>query len=207
MLPASDKRALTDIFFVSCTHLSRANSMYLTSLCSKHLNICYISKRAEFSCLPFNKKTACPGQLGRQIVQYGSTFLLVSFTRNAHYFALEAIQFKGVLHPSPKISMFGLYLKSINTFVKKDVIKQNESELAKTVFKIQPNKANSFFYFFLFVQSFNCLYLWNQLPNLCGVFTKSKLKQYPIRKCPKNKNHIFQLQTHFAWSHHICIVQ
>ena len=55
-----------------------------------------------------------------------------------------------------------------------DVIKQNELELAKTVFKIQPNKADNFFCFLLFVQSFNCLYLWNQLPNLCGVFTKLK---------------------------------
>ena len=55
----------------------------------------------------------------------------------------------------------------------KYVVKQNESELADTVFKIQPNKANSFFCFLLFVQSFNCLYFWNQLPHLCGVFTKS----------------------------------
>ena len=68
-----------------------------------------------------------------------------------------------------------------------DVIKQNESELANTVFKIQPNKADSFFCFLLFVQSFNCLYLWNQLSNLCGVFTKLKPKQYPNRKCQKTK--------------------
>ena len=40
-----------------------------------------------------------------------------------------------------------------------DVIKQNESELTNTVFKIQPNKANSFFCFLLSVQSFNCFYL------------------------------------------------
>ena len=84
--------------------------------------------------------------------------------------------------------------------------KQNELELANTVFKIQPNKADSFFCFLLFVQSFNCLYLWNQLPNLCGVFTKLKPKQYPNRKCQKNKNHIFRLQTHFAWLHDICDV-
>ena len=83
------------------------------------------------------------------------------------------------------------------------MIKQNESELANTVFKIELNKAGSFFCFLLFVQSFNCLYFWNQLPNLCGVFTKLKPKQYPNRKCQKTKNHIFQLQTHFAWSHHI----
>ena len=43
-----------------------------------------------------------------------------------------------------------------------DVIKQNESELANTAFKIKPNKAYSFFCVLLFVQSFNCLYLWNQ---------------------------------------------
>ena len=74
-----------------------------------------------------------------------------------------------------------------------------------TLFKIQPNKAISFFCFLFFVQSFNCLYLWKQLPNLCGVFTKLKPKQYPNRKCQKNKtkqkqkqkkNHIFQLQTY-----------
>ena len=99
-----------------------------------------------------------------------------------------------------------------------DVIKQNESELANTVFKIQQNKADSFFCFLLFVQSLNCLYLSNQLLNLCGVFTKLKPKQlYPNRKCQKTKkhifwhqthfawSHIFWLQTHFAWSHHICI--
>ena len=84
-----------------------------------------------------------------------------------------------------------------------DVIKQNELELANTVFKIQPNKADSFFCFLLFVQSLNCLYLWNQFSNLCGVFIKLKPKQYPNRKCPKNQNHIFRLQTCFAWSHHM----
>ena len=49
-----------------------------------------------------------------------------------------------------------------------DVTKQNESELANTVFKIQPNKTSSFFCYLLFIQSFNYLYLWNQLPNLWG---------------------------------------
>ena len=71
------------------------------------------------------------------------------------------------------------------------MIKQNESELANTPFKIQPNKADSFVCFLLFVQSFNCLYLWNQLPNLSGVFTKLKPKQYPNRKCPKKPKIIF----------------
>ena len=45
--------------------------------------------------------------------------------------------------------------------------------------KIQPNKAKSLFCFLLFVQSFNCLYLWNKLSNFCG-----KPKKYPNRKCP-----------------------
>ena len=74
------------------------------------------------------------------------------------------------------------YFSSIINF---DVIKQNELELANAVFKIQPNKTNSLFGFLLFVQSFNCLYLWNQLPNLCGGFTNIKPKQYPNRKCQK----------------------
>ena len=81
-----------------------------------------------------------------------------------------------------------------------DVIKQNESELANTVFKIQPNKADSFFCFLLLVQSFNCLYLWNQLPNLCGVFTKLKPEQYQIwhnRKCQK---------TYFLTSDSFCLI-
>ena len=49
----------------------------------------------------------------------------------------------------------------------------------------------AFVCYILFVQSFNCLYLWNQLPNLCGVFTKLKPKQYPKRKCQKKKKIIF----------------
>ena len=76
------------------------------------------------------------------------------------------------------------------------MIKQNESQLANTVFEIQQNKADSFFCFLLFVQSFNCLYLWNQLPNLCGIFTKLKPKQYPNRKCQKNKHYFFRLETY-----------
>ena len=54
------------------------------------------------------------------------------------------------------------------------VIKQNKSELKNTVSKIQPNEADSFFSFLMFVQSFNCLYIWNQLPNLRWVFIKLK---------------------------------
>ena len=93
---------------------------------------------------------------------------------------------------------FAHYFLSLWNVIKCDVNKQNESELANTIFKIQPNKADSFFCFLLFVQPFSCLYLGNQLPNLCGVFTKLKLKQYPnrkYRKKKKNRNHIFQLQT------------
>ena len=39
-----------------------------------------------------------------------------------------------------------------------DVIKQNESELANTVLKIQPNIANSFFYSCLFNPSTVCIF-------------------------------------------------
>ena len=87
-----------------------------------------------------------------------------------------------------------------------DVIKQNESELTNTVFKIQPNKADSFFCFLLFVQSFNCI--GTNCPISLGLSTKLKPKQYPNRKC-KNKQtnkqtnkkqkqtkNIFWLQTH-----------
>ena len=51
----------------------------------------------------------------------------------------------------------------VNKSIICDVIKQNELKLANIVFKIQPNQADSFFCFLLFVQSFNCLYLWNQI--------------------------------------------
>ena len=78
-----------------------------------------------------------------------------------------------------------------------DVIKQNKSELANNVFKIQPNKDDSFFCFLLFVKSFNCLYLWNQLTNLCRGFTKLKPKQYPNRKCQKS---------YFSTSDSFCLI-
>ena len=45
---------------------------------------------------------------------------------------------------------------------------------------------------------------------ISGVFTKLIPKQYPNRKCQKKKknpkNHIFWLQTHFAWLHHIFVL-
>ena len=40
-----------------------------------------------------------------------------------------------------------------------DVIKQNESELTNTDFKIKQNKADNFFVSFLFLQLFNCPYI------------------------------------------------
>ena len=47
-------------------------------------------------------------------------------------------------------------IQNIQGFLMCDATKQNESKLANTqFFKIQPNKADSFFYFLLFVQSFN----------------------------------------------------
>ena len=82
-----------------------------------------------------------------------------------------------------------------------DVIKQNESELANTVFKIQPNKADSLFCFLLFVQSFNCLYRWNPIDQSLWGF--HQIKAHTIENAKKPKI-IFWLQTHFAWSHHIC---
>ena len=42
------------------------------------------------------------------------------------------------------------------------------------------------------------MYLWNQLPNLCGVFTKLKPKQYPNRKCQKKKKIIFSTSDWFC---------
>ena len=87
---------------------------------------------------------------------------------------------------SPNLFFFFFFFFRLRSYF--DVIKQNESELTNTIFKIQPNKADSFFCFLLFVQSFNCSCLWNQLPNLCRVFTKLKPEQYSNRKCPKKKN-------------------
>ena len=86
-----------------------------------------------------------------------------------------------------------------------EVIKQNESELANTVFKIRSNKADSFFCFLLFVQSFNCLNLWNHLSNLGGGFTKLKPKQCPNRKCQNNKKSYFSTSDSFCLiASHIC---
>ena len=53
-----------------------------------------------------------------------------------------------------------------------DVIKQNQSEVRNIDFKIELNKAENVFCFLLFLASFNCSYLWNQLNNFNGVFCK-----------------------------------
>ena len=53
-----------------------------------------------------------------------------------------------------------------------DVIKQNQSEVGNIDFKIEPNKAENVLCFLLFLASFNCSYLRNQLSNFNGVFRK-----------------------------------
>ena len=53
-----------------------------------------------------------------------------------------------------------------------DVIKQNQSEVGNIDFKIEANKAENVFCFLLFLASFNCSYLWNQLTNSNGIFCK-----------------------------------
>ena len=60
--------------------------------------------------------------------------------------------------------------------------------------KYSQTKLIASFGFLLFVQSFNCLYLWNKLPNLCGVFTKLKPKQYANRKYQKPKITFFDFR-------------
>ena len=62
------------------------------------------------------------------------------------------------------------------------------------ILRYSQTKPIVYFVSYCFVQSFNCLYLWNQLPNLCGVFTKLKRKQYPNRKCQKIKNNFFDFR-------------
>ena len=80
------------------------------------------------------------------------------------------------------------------------MIKQNESELANTVFKIQPNKADSFF---LFLIVYSILQLFVSLEpiaqSLWGCHQiKAKTIEMQKKKKKKKKNHIFQFQTHFA---------
>ena len=56
----------------------------------------------------------------------------------------------------------------------------------------------SFVSYCLFNPSTVCIFGTN-----CPISVGLKPNQYPNRKCQKTKYHIFQLQTHFAWSHHI----
>ena len=53
-----------------------------------------------------------------------------------------------------------------------DVIKQNQSQVGNIDFQIEPNKAENVFCFLLFLGSFICSYLWNQLTYFNGVFCK-----------------------------------
>ena len=53
-----------------------------------------------------------------------------------------------------------------------DVIKQNQSEVGNIDFTIQPNKAENFFCFLLFLASFNWSYLWNHSINFNVIFCK-----------------------------------
>ena len=86
------------------------------------------------------------------------------------------IFWKGLLHVSQNKQNSYIMIDILNHMKICDAIKQNESELANIDFKIQSNEADSFFCFLLFLQSLNRLYLQNQVPNLCGVFTKLKPK-------------------------------
>ena len=53
-----------------------------------------------------------------------------------------------------------------------DVIKQNQSEVGNIGLKKESNKAENGFCVLLFLASFNCSYLWNQLTSFNGVFCK-----------------------------------
>ena len=58
------------------------------------------------------------------------------------------------------------WLFSLIWLSKKNMLMMWSSKMSRNsqilFFKIQPNKADRFFCLLLFVQSFNCLYLWNQ---------------------------------------------
>ena len=53
------------------------------------------------------------------------------------------------------------------------VIKQNQSEVGNIDFKIEPNKTENVFCFLLFLASFNCSYICNQLTNFNGGFLQN----------------------------------
>ena len=66
---------------------------------------------------------------------------------------------------------FDLWIQYIEHIIC-DVIKQNQLEVGNIDFKIKPNNTENVFYFLLFLTSFNCSYLWNQLTNFNAVFYK-----------------------------------
>ena len=88
------------------------------------------------------------------------------FTDRMHHYTPEKWLHNRIIHPSdvskqskklarlirPAHNIYGKGWMKNNIC---DVIKQNESKLANTVFKIHLNKATSFFSFLLFFQSFN----------------------------------------------------
>ena len=63
----------------------------------------------------------------------------------------------------------------------------NESEIAKTIFNIWPNKNDSFFCFLLFVQSFSCLYSLNQFPFNLYTWDFYQIKFQTIIPCNRNR--------------------
>ena len=82
------QEGITDIFFCQLySSVTGQQHVLNKSVLQAFEYLLHIQKSRALT-LALEQKTACPGQLGRQIVQYGSTFLLVSFTGNAHYFAL-----------------------------------------------------------------------------------------------------------------------
>ena len=107
-----------------------------------------------------------------------------------------------------RVYTFLLKIQSINSFVFYgeiwcriqicDVIKQNESELANTVFKIQLNKATCFFCFLLFLQNISYICIFRTNCSITMGFSNTQ-----IGNAKKLKTHTFRLQTHFVWSHHI----
>ena len=76
------------------------------------------------------------------------------------------------------------------------VIKQNESKVANTVFKIQPNKADSLFCFLLFVQSLTVCIFETNCPISVGFSLNLSLNNTLLENAKKPNNHIFQHLTH-----------
>ena len=79
-----------------------------------------------------------------------------------------------------------------------DVIKQNQSEVRNIDFKIEPNKAENFFCFLLFLASFKgVLHLWALFLKTLCIFSKNKPNLDKVsygsgQKCSTElKNHSF----------------